>query len=282
MSKIQTILGTIDPDRLSVTLPHEHLIIDSRCLWSPPKDNFLKSYARQHVKMSNLGVLRRSPNIARDNLLLDDVRLAVKEVTEFKNAGGRSLVDATSIGLGRDIGALHAVANKTGLNIIAGCGYYIAKSHPPQIRNQSVEEIGDQIIGDITKGIEGSHARSGVIGEIGVSVEMDPAEKRVLKAAAAAHLETGCPIMVHLSPPGRQGKQVLNLLEKEGVPLTSVALSHLDSQLDVEYDISLARRGCFISYDQFSEQYEDYDGLTFPTRHRASGLRNSLAQQGTA
>jgi phosphotriesterase-related protein len=214
--------------------------------------------------MSNVGVLRRSPNIAKDNLLLDDLHLAIREISEFKNMGGRSIADLTNIGLGRNAKSLQAIARRTKLNIIAGCGYYIAKSHPKRLKREDVDEIADKIVSDISSGMDGSDARAGVIGEIGVSSKMDPQEKKVLKAAAAAHLETGCPIMVHLSPPGREGRRVLDLLEDEGVRPEHVALCHLDSQLDLEYDISLARRGCYISYDQFGEQYDDYDGMVFP------------------
>lgn len=264
MSKVQTVLGPISPDQLAVTLPHEHLLIDCRCLWSPPQEESKRAYAYQSVKMSNLGVLRRSPNLAKDNLLLNDLHLAIMEVNEFKKMGGRSLADLTNIGLARNAKALQVIARRTKLNIIAGCGYYIASSHPKRLKSEGVDEICDRMVMDISTGIDGSDARAGVIGEIGVSSKMDTQEKKVLKAAAAAHLKTGCPIMVHLSPPGREGRRVLDLLEDEGVRPEHVALCHLDSQLDLEYDISLAQRGCYISYDQFGEQYDDYDGLVFP------------------
>ena len=264
MPKAQTVLGPIDPDQLSVTLPHEHLLVDCRCLWSSPEDDLKRSYSNERVKMSNLGVLRRSPTIAKDNLLLDDLDLAVKEVSEFRKMGGRSIVDLTNMGLGRNARALRTVAIRSKLNIITGCGYYVAKSHPIRVRRADVDEISDQMIHDISTGIDGSSVRAGVIGEIGVGAKMDPQEKKVLKAAAAANLETGCPIMVHLSSSGREGTNVLNLLEEAGVPARSVALCHLDTQLDIEYDISLAQRGCYICYDQFGEEYDDIDGLTFP------------------
>jgi predicted metal-dependent phosphotriesterase family hydrolase len=55
----------------------------------------------------------------KDNLLMNDVRLAERELLEFKKAGGDTVIDATSIG--RDPEALRRISRATGLNVIAGC-----------------------------------------------------------------------------------------------------------------------------------------------------------------
>src|SRR5579872_3804646 len=264
MPKIQTVLGPIDPKKLSVTLAHEHLQIDVRSLWTLPAESMLRKYANQPVQMSNLGVLRRNPAVSKDNLILNDVDLAVKEALVFKKSGGRSIVDQTSVGIGRNAESLRVISKRTGLNIIAGSGYYVGNTHPKTLKKRGSEEIAKEIIHDINHGIDNTSVKSGIIGEIGIGPKMSSREEKILRAAGIAHKETACPISVHLTPPARQGHKVLDVLFQEGVKFERVALDHLDSQLDLEYDVSLIERGCYICYDEFGEQYDDLDGISFP------------------
>ena len=48
----------------------------------------------------------------------------------FKVQGGMTIVDATTIGIGRDPRALARIARATGLNVIMGAGYYVGVTHP--------------------------------------------------------------------------------------------------------------------------------------------------------
>ena len=52
------------------------------------------------------------------------------EILIFKGAGGDTIVDCTSIGLGRDVEALRKLSRYTGVNIIASSGYYYKDTHP--------------------------------------------------------------------------------------------------------------------------------------------------------
>ena len=117
-----TVLGPISPDRLGITLPHEHILIDLRCWWVDPPEASLKAIAWQPVSLANLGVLRREPFISRDNLMLFDPELALQEVRKFKRAGGNTITDVTNLGIGRDPLVLKGIAPETGLNIIMGSG----------------------------------------------------------------------------------------------------------------------------------------------------------------
>ena len=72
------------------------------------------------MSLKNLGVIRTGHAMNRENWVLTDIDLAVKEVLHFKSWGGKSIVDVTSIGLGRDPRALMQAANATGLNIGSG------------------------------------------------------------------------------------------------------------------------------------------------------------------
>ena len=48
----------------------------------------------------------------------------------FKKAGGRSIVDLTLLGIGRDVERLREISKATGLNFVCGTGFYVARATP--------------------------------------------------------------------------------------------------------------------------------------------------------
>ena len=132
-SKVMTVLGPIDPEAVGIALPHEHLVVDLTAWWQESSDASMKALAHTKVDLANLGAIRREPMLCRDNCHQLDARLAAEELWQFKLAGGKTLVDLTNHGLGRDPLALKAIAIQTGIQIVMGSGYYIARAHPPDM-----------------------------------------------------------------------------------------------------------------------------------------------------
>ena len=137
--KILTVLGPIDPSELGPTLGHEHILIDYT---RGNKEGRLKTATQaagylEPLTLKNLSDVRAGLVLNRDNLLLTDVDLAIREVLEFKRWGGDGIIDTTSIGLGRDPEGLSQIARGSGLDIIMGAGYYVESYHPP--RNGEVD-----------------------------------------------------------------------------------------------------------------------------------------------
>ena len=77
---------------------------------------------------------------------------------------------------------------------------------------------------------------------------MSPAEERVLRAGARAHLRTGLPITLHARF-GKVGLRQLDVLEEEGVALGRVIVGHSDTDPDPDYHEALARRGAWVQFD---------------------------------
>jgi len=146
--KAQTVLGLIGPEDLGVTLPHEHLVIDSRVNFSEPKAASEKALAYKPVSMEILSWLRYHPAENLDNCQRWDEREAIDEVMLFKKAGGSIIVDVTNVGIGRDPKALARMSRATGLNVIMGSGYFIAGCHPPDMSSKTEEEITEEIVRD--------------------------------------------------------------------------------------------------------------------------------------
>ena len=279
---VVTVRGEVSPDTLGVTLPHEHLLFDLRA-WAPEVTEASRiALAESPVTIEILGELYRDPEINRDNLRQLDVNLAIEEAMQFKFAGGSTIVDCTSIGLARDVNALRVVSEATGLNIVAGSGFYLAQVHPKYVAEKSVEELANQMIMEIQTGVGDTGIRCGIIGEIGTSWPLHPQEEKVLRAAAYAQQKTGAAVSVHPFPWGKNAHKLLDILEQEGANLTRVVMDHIDScGFDAEYPASLAKRGCFVEFDTFgSEFYHDSYGTSEPTdRERVADVME-LAKKG--
>ncbi|GAV32130.1 predicted metal-dependent hydrolase with the TIM-barrel fold [Coriobacteriaceae bacterium EMTCatB1] len=256
MSTVQTVLGDVDSSQLGPTLFHEHLILQNDGAWRPPTSRDTEGHriANLPLEMSFLGRLRLDPYLSRDNVRLDDVDLAIKELQPVVEAGGKTIVEVTPSASGRDPRALQQIAEATGLNVIMGCGFYLERTHPKELKSMSVDEIADRIIKDIVEGMDG--VRAGVIGEIGVGQRFTPAEERSLRAAARAQKRTGVPLCVHLPGWLRYGHKVLDIIEKEGGILEGTVLCHMNpSYSDPEYQTSLADRGAWIEYDMIGMEF---------------------------
>ena len=257
--KVMTVLGPIEPGELGITLTHEHLFMDGRCWWNEPKEATKKAIAHAPLEITNLGEVRRNPLTNLDNLVQFDIEVALEEATAFKRAGGKSIVDVTNMGIGRDPAALKSVAHQTGLNIIMGSGYYTQASHPPEVTQKSVQEIADQLIGEITDGVRRVGVRPGLIGEIGTSSPITPDEEKVLRAAGVASLRTGAPLSVHPHPQRKEGLHILDILEEEGARLERVIICHMNATADdLDYHKAIAAKGAYTEYDTFGmEIYQD-------------------------
>jgi phosphotriesterase-related protein len=254
---VMTVLGEIDADALGVVLPHEHIMLDLRNQFSPSRQASKIALSEQKVNIRNLDVLSRDPLAVKDNLVLNDVKVAEQELMEFKKAGGRTVVEASSVGAGRDPLALRALSHVVGINIIAGCGYFTFDTHPPDMDEKTVQAIKEEMLRDIREGIDGTGVRAGVLGEIGTGEELHPNEKKALIAAAQVQAETGLGLHVHTEPWGDERLNVLKIVDAEGGNLNKVVINHIDLRRDFNLGEckQIMSQGAFIEFDNFGKEY---------------------------
>jgi phosphotriesterase-related protein len=250
-----TVQGVLNADRLGIVSPHEHVLIDIRNQFTPFTSASRRALSEEPVSLSNLDMLSGNPYAVRDNLVLSDVAVAEQELLRFKRVGGDTVVDATSIGIGRDPEALLGISRATGVQIIAGCGYYTADTHPVDMNEKTVAQIRDEILADLTAGIAGTRIRAGVIGEIGTSAEILPGEHKTLLAAAEAQRETGVGVIVHTYPWSRCGMDAVAALTVGGVLPHKVSINHVDVEINLDYCKRLCDTGAFIEFDNFGKEY---------------------------
>ena len=252
---VMTVRGEVDGGSLGVVSPHEHIFIDIRNQFSEFSDAARRKLSGEKVRIGNLGKLSRNPYAVKDNLVIDNEKIAAYELFEWKQAGGNTIVDATPAGIGRNPVLLERMSMLMDVNIIAGCGYYTCDTHPADMDMKTVEEIEKELLCDLTEGIGSTGIKSGIIGEIGTSREIHYNEIKVLKASAMAQEKTGVGIMVHTYPWSANGIEVLKILKGHGASMDKICICHVDVDIDTDYIKKIIDMGAYVEFDNFGKEY---------------------------
>ncbi|MGC6586518.1 phosphotriesterase family protein, partial [Paenibacillus sp. Dod16] len=201
-----------------------------------------------------------------DDLLLDDKEKSKLDVLDFKQHGGRSIVDATAIDYGRDVQAVQEIAVETGIHIVGTAGFnksflWDAKikeelkplighyeTYAQWIEAKSINELADFVIREVEEGLEGTSFKAGQV-KFGTGYNrITPLEEKTLRAVARAHHETKAPIHSHTEV-GTMALEQIELLKSEGVDLSFLSLGHMDRNPDPYYHEQIAATGAFMSFD---------------------------------
>ena len=282
---VQTVLGPVPPEDLGPTLTHEHLLIDLAWMSKPAVEASERLKRSQPVTLEDLGWVRYNSQRNRDDLELLDEETAISEALLFKRWGGETMVDATTIGIGRDPRALARIARATGLNIIMGTGFYVDAVHPEGMDEKSETDLSRQLVQEIRVGVDDTGVRAGIIGELGCSWPLTKNEDKVLRAGATAQGETGAPVLIH---PGRNEAapfQILDTLAEAGADLNRVIMGHVDrTVLNMHMIVDLARRGCYIEFDVFGREtsYYPLSDVDMPNDAQRIGFIKGLIEAGHA
>ncbi|XP_076088572.1 N-acetyltaurine hydrolase-like [Mytilus galloprovincialis] len=257
--KIQTVLGPIDPSSAGLVLPHEHLSIAAGVLGVKNKDERFKDYENAAVAMDTLWWINQNPYSNIPNLQqCEEHEAVIEELKFFKKYGGGTMVDNTNLGISRDVNFLKLASEKTGVNIVAGTGYYVESSRPETVK-LTVEEMATHMKRELQDGCDGSSIKCGVIGEVGCSWPLLPSEKRALQAAAQVNVDIGCPVIIH---PGRDDKapqEIVRVYQEAGGKVDKLIMSHLDRTfLSEDKLVEFAALGCYCEFDLFGIELTHY------------------------
>lgn len=255
MTQVMTVTGPLSVEDLGICLTHEHVLNDVTSWWHPTSSAGVDpdEFARKKIGIEDLWDLKHDPFGNLDNCRLDDLELAIEEVARFAALGGNTLIEVTSLGIGRNLAGLRTVSERTGVHIIAGTGFYLEPSHPAFVADSTENQLADRILADILDGENG--VRPGIIGEIGVGYKFTAAEQKSLAAACVAQREARLPLQIHLPGWMRLGDEVLDFVARRGVPADSVVLCHMNpSGGDTEYQQRLIGRGAWVQYDMIGAE----------------------------
>lgn len=218
---IPTVLGEVAAEDLGVVDYHEHLYVE------PP--------AWLH---------RIDPDFA-----LSDERKSAEELARWARAGGQTLVEMTAPDFGRNIDALRRIAEHVPqAHVLVTTGY-----NRPWYMGRWVYELDEgeavrRVVRELTEGIGGGAVRAAVI-KAGTEYNvLDEPGKKLLRIAAAAHRNTGAPLITHTTA-GTMGREQIEYLDEQGVSPSRICLSHMDRLLDFDVHGGLARAGAYLGYD---------------------------------
>lgn len=225
MKKIQTVLGKIEPGDLGITYGHEHLI------FQPPE-----------------------PYRSEDpDLVLDDIQTAVKELGFFQSAGGKSIVEMSTVDLSRDPVGLKKISEATGVNVVAATGFNKGKFCEGMVADKSIEDLAERMVKDLTEGIDNTNVKAGLIKASSSKDKMTAGEVKVFQAAVQAHLKTGAPVSTHTEA-GTLALEQIRILVDGGVNPGRILIGHLDRKLEKDYLLSVAQTGVYMGIDQICKE----------------------------
>lgn len=231
---IQTVLGSINPDNLGITLMHEHIFADSR-FRLVQREKIPSHLENSLVSITNLGLVHKDPFASKDNLVLEDENVAIEELLHFKKYDGASIVELSTPGFGRNPLGNCEVSKKTGINIIIATGWYTGESHPLELKKKSVDDLKEIMIAELSYGIENTGIRAGVIKCANANATFHEQEAKVFRAASQTQSETQAGLTLHPyldrdnNSPLTAVDNYLKIYEREGGNVEKFVLSHCQS-----------------------------------------------------
>ena len=150
---INTVLGKKKIEDLGYILPHEHIFIDLTNEFSEPKNPEMAKICYDEISLKNVGYIKLNPYLMKDNFILDNEDIMTDELKIFKAHGGGTIIDNTNIGINRDPLKLKRMAEKTGVNIICGSGYYTGDTFPSDFSEKRENDIAEEILNEFRYGI---------------------------------------------------------------------------------------------------------------------------------
>jgi phosphotriesterase-related protein len=209
------------------------------------------------------------------------VKIVLPHLIRIRELGCRTFVDATAVGLGRDVRLLRRLSEESGLHILAATGNYAAmefKFLPRYVYDSSPEALAGRWIDEWTQGIDGTDVRPGFI-KLGFNGRaLSDVEKTLIRAGAIAHRETGLAIAAHTGQAVAAFEQ-LAILSSMGVQPSSWIWIHAQNEKDLQKHVDAAKQGAWVSFDGISpESIDAHVGMVKNLRDQGL-LGNALVSQ---
>lgn len=242
MTAIETVRGPVDSADLGITLMHEHVFV----LTSDVQANYPDEWGSEDERVAD----------------------AVTKLQRAWDAGVRTIVDPTVVGLGRYLPRIQRIAEQVPLQIVVATGMYTYNDVPWFFHHRGPaldEMVGasvpdpmvDMFVGDIRDGIAGTGVKAGMLKCAIDEPGLTPGVERVMRAVAKAHLQTGVPITVHTHPGTRAGLHVKRVMcDEEGVDPGRIVLGHSGDTRDCDHLAELADVGFVLGMDRFGINLE--------------------------
>ena len=227
---LMTTAGPIKESAAGLILPHEHLFTDLR---GPDKPGYGEADEA------------------------DVIRIMKPLLVDASKAGVDTFIECTTIGVGRNIPIIAALARETGMQIVVPTGVYgRANFAPKKYAEMSEDDLARWMMVEIFIGIEKTGVQAGFIKTAASEKELRPLEEKFLRASARASLQTGAAIASHTAS-GAIARLQTDILKSLGVAENRFVWVHAQAEPDVAIHKELARRGVYIELDSVGTSEEE-------------------------
>lgn len=201
-----------------------------------------------------------------------------RKLTDFRERGGRTIVDSTGMFHGRDVRLYETLSRSTGVHIVASTGmgpeellggYFLTpQTNPPT--PWPAEQFADLFTKEVTEGMVVPRVeRRGPAGLVATTATRDgmtPTDESLFRGAARTALTTGVPVSIRF---GADAVHDLDVVLDEGLAGDRVVVGGLDRQDAVAAGapLEVARRGAYVALDHVGL---DDDGAHLTDRERAA------------
>jgi 5-phospho-D-xylono-1,4-lactonase len=223
---VNTVQGSIAYELLGITDAHNHMWIDA-------------------VPGSDPG----SP-------VLNQFEPILKDLIEYREKGGGTLLDCQPVGCGRNGNQLLALSKASGVHIIACTGFHRKKYYSPDfwLWKAEAEKIREVICSELELGLREtletpSPPKAGFI-KIAIETAWADCPLPALEGAAAAARESGALMEIHTEKGALAEKACIYFID-HGVLPRQLVLCHMDKRPDFGLQKELARLGILLEYDTF-------------------------------
>ena len=261
------VTGDILPEKLGITLTHEHLSLQLEKFYINPPVQLEKHFndgINNKIHLKNIGYIRQYPYSSKYNMELgyDEEQALIDDVMDFKAFGGDTIVENTNYGIERDLKFIFDVAKRTGVNVIAGTGHHIEAAQNSQTLNMSVEQLVDLYTKEIEEGIEviaGTTVKCGFIGEVGSVYPMTSFEKKTIQATGMVQDDLKCGVSFHPGFNPQAPFEIIRVYLEAGGNANKCVMSHLDLAFsNIDDLLEFSNLDCFNQMDLFGMEVSWY------------------------
>jgi phosphotriesterase-related protein len=194
--------------------------------------------------------------------------ILARKVADFRDHGGKTIVDSTGMFHGRDVRLYEALSRSTGVHIVASTGmgpeemlggYFLTpQTNPPT--PWPAEKFADLFTKEVTEGMVVPRVeRRGAAGLVTTTATregMTPTDESLFRGAARTALATGVPVSIRF---GADATGDLDVVLDEGLAADRVVVGGLDRKDAVAAGapLEVARRGAFVALDHVGLDDDD-------------------------
>lgn len=224
--EVISVKGTVSHEELGITDAHNHV-------WISPV-----------------------PGAAPDAPVLDQYDLILRELRDYRRAGGCTLLDCQPPGCGRDGSQLRQLSQESGVTLIACTGFHRRKYYAPSywLWSAAPEKISEFLLSELQEGLVETLETATPIqaGFMKIALEAMWADcpEAALEGASLAALKSEALVEIHTEK-GALAEKVCIYLTDRGLLPRQLVLCHMDKRPDPGLHKALASLGVLLEYDTF-------------------------------